>query len=510
MNMNKKEITCYETDASGIEGVVGRVFCPTKIGEIQNVVRVASLDIVPRGAGIGLVGGAVPNNSIVVDMTKMNRVLNLNFKNNTVYVEAGVSVKELNEKLRAVGFEFPIDPCNQGISTIGGMIATNASGDRSMRYGTMRNWVESLDLVNGRGELVKIGKTDLTDVCGMEGITGIIVGATLRIILIPRKSASVFQTDNIDEVLSVARRLKLEKEVVMIKLFPPIVSKLLGFPEKYNLIIGFDSERGKIKGENFKRLFNQKNQVYYALASKGYYYSEDPKFFFDKLREFILFLEEKEIPYFGCLGDGIIVPFFEKGKDKRKDVLDFIKKIRVKFGRYGIGLKRKDFLDDSEKKIIQRVKMRYDPFSKLNKDKILDLGERESVERPTTETSLGERGAATQILEELKTPEEKLEEFIEEVSEEEKEKELKDYKNTFSSELGEDKRLKVEEITRDIVKSVNVGGDVGNDGYEHKGDKLRTISDEEKNFINNIMTNKFNKDGDEGKFKDEKKETMRK
>jgi len=74
------------------------------------------------------------------------------------------------------------------------MIATNACGKRSMKYGLMREWVEELCFISGRGELVRLSKTDLMDVCGMEGITGIIVSAKLRIIPAVKRSISVFKT----------------------------------------------------------------------------------------------------------------------------------------------------------------------------------------------------------------------------------------------------------------------------------------------------------------------------
>ena len=251
--MNKKEMICYNADASGLKGVAERVVFPNNIKQIQGIIKAPAIDIVPRGAGSGLVGGCVPNNSVVVDMSKMNKVLEFNPGKRIVRVEAGITLRELNEKLNARGFEFPIDVSNEGISTIGGMIATNASGDRSMKYGTMKDWIEGVEFVNGEGEIMKTSKADLGDVCGMEGITGIIVSVRLRVSPLIKRTASIFQSDSIDEILSVARRLKSEKEVVKLKLFSKYVSKLLGLPEKYNLIIEFDSDRGKIKDEEYKK-----------------------------------------------------------------------------------------------------------------------------------------------------------------------------------------------------------------------------------------------------------------
>ncbi len=372
--VTKKELTCYDTDASRLIGKAEKVVFPKTAEEVKKIISMAGKDIVPRGSGTNLVGGCVPNNSIVVDMRKMSKVTKFNAKDKTVLVEAGVTLKELNEKLSRVGFEFPIDTFNIGLSTIGGMVALNAPGFRSMKYGRIRDWIDEINFVNGRGELMKLSKSDLMDVCGMEGITGIITSVVLRVIPKKQRSASIFQADELDEVLSIARRLKLEKEVVMLEFFPPEVSQMLGLPRKYHLIIEFDSMQGKIKGEEYNVISKFKYRIYDVMYAQEYYNSEDPKFFFDKLKEFVLFLESNQIPYFGYLDIGIVHPFFKDSENaKRKEVTNFIQKVRARQSKYGFGLNRKHLVDVFEKKVIQRVKLRHDPFGKLNKDKIIDV-----------------------------------------------------------------------------------------------------------------------------------------
>jgi FAD/FMN-containing dehydrogenase len=542
--MNKKEIVCYNEDASRIVGSAERVVFPRSIGEVQQIVNSLKLDLVPRGAGTGLVGGCHCNNSVVVDMSRMDKIRHFNPVKKTVYAEAGVTLKELNEKLNAVGFEFPIDLNNRGISTIGGMIATNASGNRSMRYGSMKEWVEEAEFVNGRGEVMKTGKTDLGDVCGMEGITGIIVGALLKIIPKARRSASVFQSEDLEEVLSIARRLKMESEVIMLELFSREVSKILGLSEKYHIFVEFSSDRGKIKDEEYEQFLNLKDNVYFKLYSEGYYNSEDPKLFFDKLNDFILFLEANQIVYIGFLGSGFIHPFFRDGENEKRDsVVDYIKRSQAKFGKYGFGIKRKDLLDNFEKKIIQRVKLRHDPFNKFNRGKILDLDvSREKRDfrirdEGTVKTGTlrivageGERKSASEFLEELKTPEEKIGEFIrieeekesgtstEKSDREEIKNRIEDYRQTFDSELEEEKRRKVEELARAVQKSVsspkprdtsysdirdimtNKYGfkdykkPVENNSRDEANGKKSEAEEDERDLINRIMLNKLDKD----------------
>jgi len=506
--MNKKEMICYNVDASRIVGSVSKVICPSSIEEVKQAVKNCETDIVPRGGGSSLVGGCVPKNSVVLDLRKMNKVTDFNPLKKTVHVEPGVTVKELNEKLASVKYEFPIHSFNQGISTIGGMIAKDEFGSRSMRYGNMREWIEELEFVNGRGELMKTRKADLMDVCGMEGITGVIVGATLKIHPLINRTASIFQTESLEEALSIARRLKLEKEVVMLEFFPPYVSRLIGLPEKYHVIIEFDSERGKITGGEYEVITDLSDKIYYFLYSDGYYNSEDPKFYFDKLPEFITFLEDNDIPYYGYLGLGVIFPFFRDDEPEKKEAtLSIIKKIKVKLSTYGIGLTRKDFLDNFEKKLIHRVKLRHDPFGKLQKGKVIDFEsiktpdikertafqvrertgflpepEEEKIEKPREikpepRFVSGEERSVAKLLDELKNELDDSEKKIKEIAEpiiegiESSKQELKkreqeeigreirerlaDYEYTYESELETEKVKKVEELARNIPKEIS-------------------------------------------------------
>jgi len=367
---NKYELLCYETDASRIKGTVVKVYHPETVEEVKKIVNESEFDIVSRGSGTNLVGGCVPNNSIVVDMRKMNKVTNYDPSKQTILVEAGVTLKELNEKLKQINKEFPI--CINEQSTIGGMIAINCIGDKSLRYGVMKEFVEELEFVNGNGEIVKIGRLDLSDVCGMEGVTGIIVRAKLRLISIPKKSLSIFQSDNLKDIITIARVLKNERQVVSLKFYSKKISTFLGFPEKYHLFIGFDSEQGKIIGEEYDKIINKISYDYYFIYKHSYSVSEDFKLYYDKIEDFITFLEELNIPYIGDLGLTIINPFFKLESDKINKVITYIKKTGGKKGRYGIGLKRKYLIDNLEEKIILRTKNRLDPFWKFNNGKLID------------------------------------------------------------------------------------------------------------------------------------------
>lgn len=439
--MKKEYEVCYESDFSGLKGRVERVVFPTSAEEVANLIK-SSQNIVPRGFGISLVGGCVPDNSVVLDMRKMNKVTKFDGKSGSVWAEAGVSIKELNEKLKAVGFEFPVFSPDKALRSVGGVIALDLIGDR---YGSVRNWVEEIEAVNGRGEIFRVGRADLMDVCGLEGITGVIVRAKLKVIPLIKRSASVFQSDDLAEVLSVARRLKLDREVVMLKFYSLEVSKMLGFPEKYHLIIEFDSLRGKITGENYEKIMKKKDKIYFSLYSKGYYESLDVKLFFDKIEEFVKFLDENKIIYFGDLGLGIIHSFF-KNKRRREDILNFLRNTKTKFIG-GFGIKREDLIEQGERKIIQRVKKRYDPFGKLNTGKVVGVTEKEKkedVKSPVREME--------NLIEEVKAKEEEnkqINNFVDKI-----EKRMEDYNQTFNTELVEERRKKIEEFSHEIPRKI--------------------------------------------------------
>ncbi len=370
--MVDNEMVCYNTDNSGLHGNAERVLFPSSVADVKKIIF-ESQNVVPRGLATNIVGGCVPSGSVVVDMKNMNNI-NFDFNTKLVHVDAGVSIKELNEKLKSIGYEFPIF----GEGTIGGMIAMNVPSFMG-GYGNIKEWIEEIEFVNGRAELVNFSKSDLGEVCGLEGVTGIIVRAKLRVIPYKERSFSIFQSSDIEEIFSVVKRLRLENSVVMTRLYSPFYSKALGFPEKYHIVVGFEDSNGKIKGEDYHRLFERIRKDYYSIYESGYRASEDPKILYEKVNEFILFLDSLGVPYSGDLNQGIIFPFFKDDSDK-EEVVRMINRINGKPGKYGIGLRRKNKVDDLQKKIVLRVKMRHDPFLKMNKGKFIDVDETDDAD----------------------------------------------------------------------------------------------------------------------------------
>jgi glycolate oxidase len=145
-------------------GLAGPVCFPVSTEEVQAVVRIAAAHdraIVPRGAGTGLAGGAVPlGRPVVVVTTKMNRILEVDLQDRVAWVEPGVVNLDLSRHLRPLGYHFAPDPSSQQACTIGGNVANNSGGPHCLAYGVTSQHVLAMDVVLPDGELVTLGGTD--------------------------------------------------------------------------------------------------------------------------------------------------------------------------------------------------------------------------------------------------------------------------------------------------------------------------------------------------------------
>lgn len=172
---------------------------PVSTHEVQQIMKLCAMhtvNITPRGAGTGKSGGCVPvHGGVVLDFSKMNRILKIDSENLIAVVEAGVVLAELQEAVQQLKLFYPPDPASAKWCTIGGNIAENASGPSSVKYGSTRDYVLGLQAVLPTGEIIQTGKSthkgvtgyDLTALlCGSEGTLALVTQATLKLLPMPR------------------------------------------------------------------------------------------------------------------------------------------------------------------------------------------------------------------------------------------------------------------------------------------------------------------------------------
>ncbi|MFX0163372.1 MAG: FAD-binding oxidoreductase [Candidatus Hodarchaeota archaeon] len=200
---SKVDLLCYSRDASQIVGMPEVVVLPSSTEEVSKILSLASqsrIPVVPRGSGTCLSGGAVPiKGGIVVDLSHMNKILEIDMENFQVFVEPGVVHADLNRELSKYGLFFPPDPASQDVCTIGGCLANNAGGPRAVKYGVTRDWVLGMEVVLPSGEILWTGSQtrkcvsfyDLSRLfIGSEGTLGIITKALLKVTPLPETRLS--------------------------------------------------------------------------------------------------------------------------------------------------------------------------------------------------------------------------------------------------------------------------------------------------------------------------------
>lgn len=370
--MKKDFFKQYESDASRMKGTALGVVHPKSVREVCDFVF-NNNRIVIRGAGTGLAGGAVPQKDVVLDLSKLTRISNFDKEKKTVEIEAGVVLDDLQHFLKKSGLEFPVKPSSHAVASIGGMIATNAVGHRAIKYGKTSNWIKWIEVVDDEGKIDRKGITELSDYIGMEGITGVIVRACLKLNPIKKRTASLFRIESIEEVIRLVQEIKRRRDVSALEFLDKFVSKGIGYGEGYHLLVEYESDEGKLKEKDYEKIMGMRDRVYPFLAREGYVRIEDPKILTDRFPKLMSWLEAKKIPVFGHIGVGIFHPCFNTHQERLiPEMMKLVGRLGGQVsGEHGIGLLKRGFVEITDQKILRNVKKRTDPAGKFNYGKVI-------------------------------------------------------------------------------------------------------------------------------------------
>lgn len=399
----------YFSDSLGrIKAKPTAVVIPKTTKEISDILKFAYehvIPVIPRGAGTGLTGATVPvEGSIVIDLTGLNQIIELDKETLTLTVEPGVFLKDVQNFAEENGLFYPPDP-GEKLATIGGNISTNAGGMRAVKYGVTRDYIRGLEVVLANGEIVNVGGKviknssglDVKDLLiGSEGTLGIITKALLK--LIPKRSYAVsvlvpFKSleEGIDTVINI---INANTDITAIEFMEKEAIHLaenyleISFPsQKGNayLLLTFDGDELSYIKESYEKvrpicyaggaldflvlndeqLFNQTWQIRGALVTAIEAHSEqepiDIVVPINKSAEFIKYTKEVakiykiQIQSFGHAGDGNVHLCIVRGQldkatwqIKLDQVLQAIYKKAddlkgLPSGEHGIGLTKKPY-----------------------------------------------------------------------------------------------------------------------------------------------------------------------
>ncbi|HEX9252933.1 MAG TPA: FAD-linked oxidase C-terminal domain-containing protein [Ignavibacteriaceae bacterium] len=202
---SKEDKLVYSYDGTPVyQQLPEAVLFPQDEEQISKILKLANqekFNVVPRGSGTGLSGGSIPvENSVVIVMTRWNKILEVDADNLTAWVQPGVITGILQKEVEKLGLFYPPDPGSLNVCTIGGNVANNAGGLRGLKYGVTKNYVLGIEMILPNGELLKTGGKNMKDVAGYnlrdfiigsEGTLGIVTKILLKIIPKPTQAITL-------------------------------------------------------------------------------------------------------------------------------------------------------------------------------------------------------------------------------------------------------------------------------------------------------------------------------
>jgi D-lactate dehydrogenase (cytochrome) len=407
-----------------------------EVASIARVCNAARIPVIAFGVGTSLEGHvAALYGGVCIDLSQMDRVLEVNDADLDCRVQAGVTREQLNAELKGTGLFFPIDPGAN--ATLGGMAATRASGTNAVRYGTMRENVLGLTVVTADGRIIRTGSRarkssagyDLTRLfVGSEGTLGIITEVQLRLYGLPEAmSAAVCQfADLKGAVDSVIVAMQLGIPVARIELLDDVqmdacirFSHLTGYEAKPTLFFEFHGSEAGVReqaetieaivaehgGSRFQwaiaqeersRLWKARHDAYYAalaLAPGRQAFATDACVPISKLTECVLETQADVVesgliaPIVGHVGDGnfhLVVLFDPAQAEERAKAESLAARVSLRAirmggtctGEHGIGVHKLDALvaeHGEAVSLMQAIKRALDPNDILNPGKTVPL-----------------------------------------------------------------------------------------------------------------------------------------
>ena len=181
------------------------------------------IPVICRGAGTNTVGACVATHGgIILNFSKMNKIIEINPENMTAKVQPGVIVGDLQREVENIGLFYPPDPSNLKVSTIGGSIAQNSAGARCFKYGSTKDYIIDMLVVTANGELIRTGSNTIKNATGYnlgslfigsEGTLGIVVEATIKLIPKPETTQVIMAYfDKVENSIIAVNKI-IEKQV---------------------------------------------------------------------------------------------------------------------------------------------------------------------------------------------------------------------------------------------------------------------------------------------------------
>ena len=414
------------------------VVFPRSTEEVSTLVRIAAshrVPLVPRGGGSGLSGGAnAVDGGLVVVMTAMDQIIEIDADNLLVVTQAGVVTAQLEQAVAAQGLLYPPDPASHETSVIGGNLAENAGGLRCVKYGVTGDYVLGLEVVLADGEVIRTGGRNVKDVMGYdltrlfvgsEGTLGIITEATLRLrpATAPKVTLLAFFGGIHDAGDAVGRMTRAGLVPVTLELLDRYVigavemALELGLDPDAGAMLMIESDAGGESGEaellaaasacaeagsisqvqatdpaEADALREARRRAHWSMAEAGAARTEDVSVPRSRAAELMAVIEalrakhDMDIGVFGHAGDGNFHPTFVTDRDDphagvrinavRADLFAEVLKLGGSLaGEHGTGISKRDHLESQVGTrglaAMRAIKSALDPDGILNPGKVL-------------------------------------------------------------------------------------------------------------------------------------------